>query len=1387
MCVTRPLLLTILAIILCTSSLIYPDMAQGSPITTKQLPPQLAPWQDWVLFGQEDRLCTPVWQQQKLRKSQPTEQQRQCLWSGELSLNLNDDGGTFKQYWELDRDGWIIVPGNERYWPQQVKLDGEATLVMRAAQQAPGQLPTGISKDRPLVYAEAGKHEISGSFSWQQLPQNLAVAPQSALIKLTCSGTFIHQPQLENSGILWLQSNNSKTQNDTQDSISIQVFRLITDAIPLNLVTNIQLEISGKEREIHTGAILPPGFVPLKLNSPLPARLEGDGSLRLQVKPGRWTIELTTRHLGPVDTLNLPSTQEPWPQQEIWSVQTQNELRLISVEGGSPIDPTQTSMPGNWKRLPAYMMVAQQALQFTTKKRGNSDPVAEQIQLQRTLWLDFDGQGYTAKDSITGKLSSRARLEAGKQLAVGRVIIDGKDQFITQLAPETPAGVEIRQGQVNLQAESRIVTEDSGKIAAVGWDITPTSLKAQLNLPPGWRLIEARGPDSASSTWLRDWSLLDIFVVLVLALSFARLWGPLSGLSALLGLALIYHEPNAPQLIWLNVLIPVALLRVLPEGRFKQLTQWYRNGGLLLLLVICLSFSVQQIRSAIYPQLEPHMTHYQPYTNRAADNRATDAVGMKQLVSRSMARAPLAEGNVLALASRKIIAQYDPDLKITTGPGLPQWNWRSIQLKWNGPVNAEQTLQLYLLPPWATRLLLLTGIALLALMFLRLFSSAPLPRWKRGSTVKSELLLLPIILATLLTLAPPQLAGANELFPEPELLEQLQHRLLLPDSCAPNCIALNNLDINTDQQLLRLRLTYHCQIERAVPLPLPLQQLHLQSARLDKTSQAALFRNNNDQLWVKIPQGIHTLELYAKLPAELQRFQLPLIMPAGMVHINAAGWKITGAQDGQTSHGTIDLTRNSTVVTKQLQPNEVPPFALVQRAIYLGLDWRIKTTVKRVSQSNSAALLQIPLLPSEHVTSRGVNVTGQQVLVNFAPGTTSFSWESSLEKTSELELLAAQTDQFSEVWSLSAEPIWHINSTGIPVIHYYNNDNWQPQWRPWPGEKLTLNISRPNGIQGQMVTIDHSQLTLNPGSRTSEATLNLQLRSSHGTEHTITLPDKAQLTQVLINSRPQPIKQQQRLVKLPLVPGMQTIELRWQQPQGVDFITHTPQVHLGAPSVDSTMTLNLPRSRWTLFAQGPVMGPAVLFWGVMLVILILAVILGRYTTTPLRWWHWLLLFIGLSQASLPALIPVAAWLILLGLRPRWTEQNKSPFRFNMLQLALIVLSILALTTILAAIQQGLLGLPEMQVAGNHSSAWTLNWYQDRCSGFLPDAWAVSVPMYIYRLFMLLWALWLALALLKWLQWGWDCFSIHGMWRKLPPRLKRHGQQNDTSVPPSNEE
>jgi hypothetical protein len=75
----------------------------------------------------------------------------------------------------------------------------------------------------------------------------------------------------------------------------------------------------------------------------------------------------------------------------------------------------------------------------------------------------------------------------------------------------------------------------------------------------------------------------------------------------------------------------------------------------------------------------------------------------------------------------------------------------------------------------------------------------------------------------------------------------------------------------------------------------------------------------------------------------------------------------------------------------------------------------------------------------------------------------------------------------------------------------------------------------------------------------------------------------------------------------------------------------------------------------------------------------------------------------------------------------------------------------------------------MQVAGNGSTASQLNWFIDRAGSLLPSAWVISLPIFVYRLAMLAWALWLALALLRWAPWAWESFSLGGLWRRFPLR------------------
>ena len=71
------------------------------------------------------------------------------------------------------------------------------------------------------------------------------------------------------------------------------------------------------------------------------------------------------------------------------------------------------------------------------------------------------------------------------------------------------------------------------------------------------------------------------------------------------------------------------------------------------------------------------------------------------------------------------------------------------------------------------------------------------------------------------------------------------------------------------------------------------------------------------------------------------------------------------------------------------------------------------------------------------------------------------------------------------------------------------------------------------------------------------------------------------------------------------------------------------------------------------------------------------------------------------------------------------------------------------------------------MAGNGSSDTVLRWYADRVSGDTPRAGVLSLPLWVYRVAMLLWALWLAAGLVRGVGPAWRAFTEGGLWRTVP--------------------
>ncbi|MET0793973.1 MAG: hypothetical protein ABW061_20805, partial [Polyangiaceae bacterium] len=161
--------------------------------------------------------------------------------------------------------------------------------------------------------------------------------------------------------------------------------------------------------------------------------------------------------------------------------------------------------------------------------------------------------------------------------------------------------------------------------------------------------------------------------------------------------------------------------------------------------------------------------------------------------------------------------------------------------------------------------------------------------------------------------------------------------------------------------------------------------------------------------------------------------------------------------------------------------------------------------------------------------------------------------------------------------------------------------------------------------------------------------------------------------------------------------------------------------------------------------------------------------LSQLQWVPLKRYEWMLLAIGLSQIPLPAAALVVGWLVALGFRR--THPAERRWLFDLGQLALVGWTLTAIGILVYAVQQGLMGTPDMQIRGNGSSSEFLQWFDDRTGPIAEQPYVFSVPMLAYRGAMLAWALWLAVSLLRWLRWGWLSFSDGGLWKSAPPWSK----------------
>lgn len=1308
----------------------------AAPPSPAELPAALRDWTAWVLHDADHAACP-------LRVGAPAEdpQSRACLWPGRLALDVAADGARFALVWRSFAPRALPLPGDAEHWPQGVRVDGRPAAVVADA------------NGRPVLWLPAGTWRIDGALAWRERPEQLTLPEAIGWVDLRLDGAAVAVPRRSGER-LWL--GRGAEPGTGNDSMAVDVYRRLADGVPLRLETRITLTVAGRGREERLGPALPPGFAPIALGGALPARLDADGRLVVQVRPGVHEIVLDARATRTDPALRGSGEGPPWPAQEVWSWAADPRLRVVEVGGAPGIDPARTAMPGAWRELPAFVLDAEAALALQEVSRGLSPLERNRLRLQRQLWLAFDGAGWISRDRISGELVRDWRLDLAAPYLLTQASTPEGGLLVTRGSTPERTGVELRTTSLDLEAGTTIAA--GSLLPVTGWDQDFDAVETDLNLPPGWRLIAAPGADLAVGSWASRWDLLDVFLVALTTL--LAWWLGRWGLAVPVGvyLVLAWHEPVAPRLALLVVLALALLGRLLPGGGLARLVRGIRIAAVAVLLLLALPFAAEQARLALYPQLERGgVETHGPAARSAAGLEpapyAQDA--MQTAESAPMAAPPAPVAKAPGLERRyEGLKRYAPNTQVQAGTGLPSWTWSSYRLSFSGPVVPAQTVRLVLSPPWLTRSLRIASLLLLGLVLYRLARAA----WHRpaGSTARAGALAMIGLLA-------PGITAAQAL-PDPDQLDALRARLLQPPACAPACATLAAATLETTAARWRLVLEWHAAADVAAPLPAHAALAPLR-VEVDALPRDGLLVQQATP-WIELARGVRRVVIdYAV--ADTDQIDLRFPLAPRRFEVVGSDWRAAGLAGERLLTDTVALTRvRADGAASAGAAQQFAPYVRVVRTLLLDLDWRIETRVERIAPERGAFTVRIPLVPGERVASAGFERVDDALVVALQADQEAQVWQSRLDPSATLDLAAPELERHAEVWRVAAGPTWHVRGSGVPVVRNAGVGAVL-EYHPLPGERLRLEVDRPEAIAGPTVAIERVELTSRVGQRAREHTLTLSLRATQGGTHPLGLPDGLEVLGIEIDGRAVNLRPEQGRVGLPLTPGTRRAVIQLREAADLATRVATPAIDLGGAASNLHLQLALPADRWVLATFGPPVGPAVLYWSALLVLVVLAIALARSRRTPLRLHDWLLLALGFSTFSWLALLVVVAWLFALDARAR--RAPRDPAWFNLVQLALAALTVVALLALVAAIPQGLLGEPDMQIQGNGSGAQSLRWFADRSAGVLPGASAIAVSLWWYKAAMLAWALWLATALLRWLRWGWQAWSEGGYWRQAPPR------------------
>lgn len=514
-----------------------------------------------------------------------------CVFIPKLTIQRNSQKSNYIFVFDgtsLAQSAWVSLPYSETAWPLSVRVNGQKALLVNHEGKPFIQVP---QKDFKIEVDYT--NSIFDKDSSFELPFNVVSFENQTGQHLSLKDTTLSLSDL--------------IKTDEQNSFQeIKVFRKFTDNIPYQLDTNLQINFSGKIKEIDLGSVLPSNFKLTQINSDLKVIFK-DNHYYATLVPGTHFINFQSFANQEISSFSVKDLVLN-TDSEIWSIQKNNNIRNIDIKSVSVVDPKQVSVPQEWIQLPAYMV--SDKLDIISSQQGLSLNTDLKINARRNTVFGFNDTVYTLDNIVLENQNSKElKFNSGVSLqsislSQPKMILKEKDQNYILLNASDKNGTI----QFDTPKGHDIVSQLADSYYVDSWN---------AGFIPRTDLIWATNAKVTSSDfWFNAWNLYSLFSLSVLIIALYKLVGKEAAIFALFSLVSFYYNNSVFWIFWILLVISYAFNKYLPEKyiNFKRNTNHISLIGTFLVVLFSLEFVFNEIFSIMHANVS-HRLYFSPMSS----------------------------------------------------------------------------------------------------------------------------------------------------------------------------------------------------------------------------------------------------------------------------------------------------------------------------------------------------------------------------------------------------------------------------------------------------------------------------------------------------------------------------------------------------------------------------------------------------------------------------------------------------------------------------------------------------------------------------------------------------------------------------------------------------